>query len=92
MGRLAVRRRIPPRSCSCPADDDADGGVFAGEPFLRVEGFEVELHLAFVLGLEGADLEVNGHERPQPPACFWVLETMAAIGSRSAKAMSRPVA
>jgi hypothetical protein len=43
-------------------EDDADGGVFFGEPNLFVEEFEVEVHLARKLRLEGPDFEVNGHE------------------------------
>ena len=45
-----------------PADDDADRRVLALHAFLGIEGFQVEFHLALVLGLEAADLQLYGHQ------------------------------
>ena len=41
---------------------DANGGVFVSKAFLRVESFEVKLHLAFMLGLERTHFEFNCHQ------------------------------
>ena len=41
------------------ADDDADGIVFVWELNLLIERHEVELHFAFVFGLEFTDFELH---------------------------------
>ena len=48
-----------------PADDDSNGRVFVRKAFLRVERFEIKLHLAFVLGLERSHFEFNRHQGAQ---------------------------
>jgi hypothetical protein len=47
------------------AEQEANGGVCVRFTDVAVEGFEVKLQLAEVLGLEAADLELNGDEAVQ---------------------------
>jgi hypothetical protein len=44
------------------AEDEPERGTFAGAPFMPVEPAQVELELAFVRGLELAELEFDGHQ------------------------------
>lgn len=45
-----------------PADDDADGWGFSRQTSLSFQRFEIKLHLAFVFGLEVANLELDGDQ------------------------------
>lgn len=47
------------------AEQEADGGIFVGFADVAVEGFEVELQFAEVLGFEAVDLEFDGDEAVQ---------------------------
>jgi hypothetical protein len=49
------------------AEKHADGGALVGFPHIAVKGFEVELKLAEMLGLELVDLQLDGNEAHQPP-------------------------
>ena len=44
------------------AQEKADGGVFVGFANVAIEGFEVELEFAEVLGFEAVDFEFDGDQ------------------------------
>ena len=50
------------------AQNEADGCLLAGLPFVPVEPFEVEVHLALVTRFELPDLQFDGYQPPQRAA------------------------
>ena len=49
------------------AKDQADGRLFVGVGLVLLEPAEVQFHLPLVGGLEPTELQVDGHQPPQPP-------------------------
>jgi hypothetical protein len=47
------------------AEEDADGRAFVRFPEIAVQGFEIKLHFAQVLGLEAFNLKVKSDEAPK---------------------------
>lgn len=64
------------------AEDEADAGIFMGLSDGVVEEIEVEIHLAGVLGLEGADLQLHGHETGEPPVIEEQVDEVVLFAGR----------
>ena len=63
MAREAVRRAYSTTVyVLAAADQNADGWILPFHPLLRIECLQVELHLAFVLWFELADLQLHRHQ------------------------------
>lgn len=64
-GADAVQRELGDRLVTAGAEDDPDRFLVVAVAKLLVHRVEVQVHLADVLGLERADLQVDHHEPPQ---------------------------
>jgi len=78
------------------AKDDADGWVIVGRAFFFIQQIEIEIHLAGILGLEGAYLQFKSHEcfnkpvvEEQVDEVLFLPQHEAVLAAHKAKNRSR---